>query len=169
MQGTVLLILNFHIKPGELMFTLATQLLSLVQTYPELSLQIEPIIASVVRDASMQKTALVKNAGKLKEIMGGSSIFGLKFVVAKRIDKMLDLYDLEPYAATLSFQGSKVSLLVSASQKKGHEPLSAFAAKYIGEDIAQDLKSALGYQIVGTGSYSTFSDSVLFKLTQRLG
>lgn len=151
----------------------------LQDAYPDLKLQLEvinPHMELLLRDMGMQVDSQRPNrvimtrsaANKLQDTIGGKTIFGVKEEVAKRIDKQLALYDLNPYAAMVSFKSGKATLMISARQGKGREKLSDFGCQYIANEIAEDLQKALAYKVDPKGFYSGFTNSVLIQLSHKI-
>lgn len=114
-------------------------------------------------------TSQIKEAGtQVQKTIGGTTIFGLKKIVADRIDRKLRLYELEPFSSTISFKNAREVRFLLGTTFKNEQELSDFAVDYIARDIAQDLKRSLGYRIEGSGLFVEFNKSAQIILTQRL-
>lgn len=133
---------------------LTQELKYLASKHPHLKGHVDKILT-----ATRSKTA----SSGIESLMGGSSIFSVKTVLAKRIDRVLKLYELDPFAATVSLKGSDPRLLISAKCK---EEMSDFAVDYIAREIAKDL-TLMGYRVEGSGFFSTFTGSAQITITQK--
>lgn len=152
------------------MLTLTSQLLHLAHDFPELSKGLDPIIAGVIHAQSKNEASIRTAATKLKDIMGGTTIFGVKPTVAHRIERQLKLYDLDPNSAALIFANKEAQLIISARLVGSDEesPYNDFSSDYIAKEIALDLSRALAYKVQGKGRYSKFTESVILTLTQKI-
>lgn len=151
------------------MLTLATQLLLVAQDFPEFSEGLDPIIAEAVHLQAVKEASVRTASTKLKDIMGGKTMFGLKQSVAHRIERQLKLYDLEAVTAALIFESREARLVMSARQTDTEaEPYSTFSANYIAKEIAHDLQRSLAYKVQGRGRYSNFTGTVVLTLIQKL-
>lgn len=112
---------------------------------------------------------MTKTSSQILKSLGGTTIFGLKKVVADRIDRKFRLYEVEPFSSTLSFKSQREARFLISAKRKNGTALSDFAVDYIARDIADDLKRSLGYQrLEGSGFYAEFNSSLQIILTQRI-
>jgi len=151
------------------MLTLASQLLHVAKDFPEFSEDLDPLIANVIYTQS-KREAQVKTAGtKLKDIMGGKSILGLKKSVAHRIERQLRMYGLDADSAAILLGSREIKIVITASiTDPDEDPYTDFAANYIAQEIVMDLQRSLAYKVTGKGRYSTFTDSVVITLFQKV-
>lgn len=150
------------------MLTLASQLLWISKTYPDLSGGLDPVIASLIKMQARQRP-LKTASTKIKSVLGGTTIFGIKDTVARQIDRHLETLDLDPYTATLSFKAREVTLIIVArSKKRSSDPMTNSEVDFLARSIADDLKRMLAYKVEGTGFYSTFTDAAVISITQKV-
>lgn len=115
-----------------------------------------------------QKVSSSAGSYKIEDVLGGTTILGLRKNVARRLDLLLGRFNLEPFMATISFKKPReVKILISA-EWEGEGSLSDDEVNEIANTIAQRLAGYGFRRITGEGFWSSYTEASQITLIQKV-
>lgn len=142
---------------------LEKELIRLGYQNPTLRKHLKPVLDQITGRG--RKAALRKEAQRIEQTLGGTSIFGLNELVAEIIDNILQKNEINPYLTTLKFNPRENKISISCTYKQ--HVLGSKGVNAVAEDIKSRIMQLGWRDVDGFGYHSEASNTAEIRITQK--